>query len=130
VRHATLHKLGDVTIVLSKQRRNMEPKQVKIIVTNLTRATAGTTLSVHARRWRVECPIKELKSGLHLGWMQGAHDKERVTRLVTPSALAYLLVVRLYGANEAVMQDWSLFKRKERFVGEVVRDAVQRTERK
>jgi hypothetical protein len=54
VRHATMHNLGDVTIVLSKKRRNTGPKQVNIIVTNLTGATAGTMLSIYARRWGVE----------------------------------------------------------------------------
>jgi hypothetical protein len=130
VRHATLHKLGDVTLVLSKKRRNMGPKQVKIIVTNLTGATAGTILSIYARRWGVELTIKELKSGLHLGRMQVTSDKARVTRSVALSVLAYLLLVRLYGSDEVVMQDWSLFKLKERFIGEVAHDAVQRTERK
>jgi len=130
VRHAALHNLGDVTIVLSKKRRNTGPKQVKIIVTNLTGATAGTILSIYARRWGVELTIKELKSGLHLGRMQVTNDKERVARSVALSILAYLLLVRLYGADEAVMKDWSLFKLKERFIGEVAQDAVQRTERK
>ena len=130
VRHATLHNLGDVTIVLSKKRRNTGPKQVKIIVTNLTGATAGTILSIYARRWGVELTIKELKSGLHLGRMQVTNDKERVTRSVALSVLAYLLLVRLYGADEAVRQGGSLFKLKERFIGEVAQDAVQRTERK
>jgi hypothetical protein len=130
VRHATLHKLGDVTIVLSKKRRNMGPKQVKMLVTNLTEATAGTILSIYARRWGVELTIQELKSGLHLGRMPVTNDKDRVTRSVALSVLAYLLLVRLYGSDEAVMQDWSLFKLKERFIGEVAQDAVQRTERK
>ena len=35
------HNLGDVTIVLSKKRRNDGPKGVKILVTNLTEASAG-----------------------------------------------------------------------------------------
>jgi hypothetical protein len=130
VRHAIWHQLGDGTIVLSKKRRNMGPTQVKIIVTNLTGATAGTMLSIYARRWGVEVTRKELKSGLHLGQRQVTNDKERVTRSVALSVLAYLLLIRLYGSDEAVMQDWSLFKLKERFVGEVAQDAVQRTERK
>jgi len=130
VRHATWHKLGDVTMVLSKKRRNVGPKQVKILVTNLTGATAGTILSIYARQWGVELTIKELKSGLHLSWMQVTQAKERVTHSVTLSVLAYLLLVRLYGSDEAVMKDWSLFKLKERFVEAVAEDAVQRTERK
>jgi hypothetical protein len=130
LRRATLHNLGDVTIVLSKKRRNDGPKGVKIIVTNLTGASAGAILSIYARRWGVEVSIKELKSGLHLGQMQVTKDKERVMRSVALSVLAYLLLVRLYGSDEAVMKDWSLFKLKERFIGEVAQAAVQRTERK
>ena len=45
---ATLHNLGDVTIVLSKKRCNDRPKGLKIIVTNLTEASAGAILSIYA----------------------------------------------------------------------------------
>ena len=62
LRHATLHTLGDGTIVLSKKRRNDGPKGVKILVTNLTEARAGAILSIYAGRWGVEVTIKELKS--------------------------------------------------------------------
>jgi hypothetical protein len=129
-RRATLHNLGDVTIVLSKKRRNDGPKGVKIIVTNLTEASTGAILSMYAWRWGVEVTIKELKSGLHLGQMQVTNDKERVTRSVALSVLAYLLLVRLYGKEEVATQAWSLFKLKERFIGEVAQEAVMRTERK
>jgi hypothetical protein len=130
VRCATLHNLGDVTIVLSKKRRNDGPKKVQIIVTNLTGASARTILSIYARRWGVELTIKELKSGLHLGEMQVTKDAERVTRSVVLSVLAYLLLVRLYGHDEALTKEWSLFKLKERFAEEVARAAVMRTELK
>jgi hypothetical protein len=130
VRDATLHNLGDVTIVLSKKRRNAGPKHVKIIVTNLTAATAGTILSIYARRWGVEVTIKELKSGLHLGQMQVTKEAERVTRSVALSVVAYLLLVRLYGCDAALSQEWSLFKLKEHFAEEVAQDAVTRTELK
>jgi hypothetical protein len=129
-RHTTLHKLGDVTIVLSKKRRNDGPKGVKIIVTNLSEASAGAILSIYTRRWGIELTIKELKSGLHLGQMQVTQDKARVTRSVALSVLAYLLLVRLYGSEEAHGQAWSLFKLKERFIGEIAQDAVTRTEQK
>lgn len=129
-RRATLHQLGDVTIVLSKKRRNEGPKQVKIIVTNLTEVSAGGILSIYARRWGVELTIKELKSGLHLGQMQVTKDAERVRRAVALSVLAYLVLVRLYGRDAARSEAWSLFKLKERFIGEMAQDAVQRTERK
>jgi hypothetical protein len=78
----------------------------------------------------VELTIKELKSGLHLGQMQVTKEAERVRRSVALSVLAYLLLVRLYGRDEARMHVLSLFKLKERFTGEVAQDAVQRTERK
>jgi Transposase DDE domain len=129
-RRATLHNLGDVTLVLSKKRRNDGPKGVKIIVTNLTEASAGAVLSMYAWRWGVEVMFKELKSGLHLGQMQVTKDPERVRRGVILSALAYLLLVRLYGCEQAYTNEWSLFKLKERFIGEVAQDAVRRTELK
>jgi hypothetical protein len=78
----------------------------------------------------MEVTIKELKSGLHLGQMQVTNDKARVTRSVALSVLAYLLLVRLYGREEALIKEWSLFKLKERFVGEVAQEAITRTERK
>ncbi len=68
----------------------------------------------------MEVTIKDLKSGLHLGQMQVTNDKERVTRSVSLSVLAYLLLVCLYGREEAATKTWSLFKLKERFIGEVV----------
>ena len=62
--------------------------------------------------------------------MQVTNDKERVTRSVSLSVLAYLLLVCLYGREEAATKTWSLFKLKERFIGEVAHEAVRHTERK
>src|SRR5215471_17064452 len=95
-RRATLHKLGDVTIVLSKKRRNDGPKKVKIIVTNLTAAHAGTILSIYAWRWGVEVTIKELKSGPHWGKRQERKGPERVPPSGPLRVVAYLLWARLY----------------------------------
>src|SRR5262245_38938105 len=114
---------------IPRNRRNDGPKGVKILVTNLTEASAGAILSMYAWRWGVELTIKELKSGLHLGQMQVTKEAERVRRSVVLAVLASLLLLRLDGRDEALMQDWSLFKRKERFIGEVAQDAVWRTER-
>jgi Transposase DDE domain len=128
LRPAILHNLGDVTIVLSKKRRNDGPKRVKIIVTNLTEASAGTILRIYAWRWGVEVTIKELKSGLHLGQMQVTKEAERVTRSVALSLVAYLLLVRLYGHDEARPKEWSLFKLKERFTEDVAQEHIRRSE--
>jgi hypothetical protein len=129
-RHATLNHLGDVTIVLSKTRRNDGPKQVKLFVTNLTEARAGAILSEYAWRWGVELVIKELKRGLHLGQMQVTKDAARVARTVALPVCAYLLLVRLYGRDEASTKPWSLFRLKQRFTADVMQDQVRRTEQK
>ena len=78
----------------------------------------------------MEVTIKALKSGLHLGQMHVTKEAERVTRSVALSVLAYLLLVRLYGHDEALSKEWSVFKLKERFAEEVAQDAVTRTELK
>ena len=78
----------------------------------------------------MEVTIKELQSGLHLGQMQVTKEAERVHRSVALSVLASLLLVRLYGRDETLTKEWSLFKLKERFIGEVTQDAVRRTELK
>ena len=97
MRHAELHQLGDVTIVLSKKRRTLGPKRVKIIVTHLLDVSASAVISQYAVRWPVEIVIKELKGGLHLARIQVSQDPDRVERSVILPVCAYLLVVHLYG---------------------------------
>lgn len=126
----SLHDLGDVTIILSKQRRNDGPKKTKIIVTNLEGVTAGQVLSYYARRWGIEVTIKELKSGLHLGRMQVTKDAARVSRAVALSVLAYLLAVRLYGKEVPSARESSLFRLKQRFMADVFQEHVSRTEQR
>ena len=129
-RRATRHNLGDVTIVLSKKRRNHGPKGVKILVTHLTKASVGAICSIYARRWGVALTIKELKSGLHLGQMQVTKEAERVARSVALPVVAYLLLIRLYGHDALLAPEGSLFKLKARFTEDVVQEQVIRTERK
>lgn len=134
MRPAELHQLGDVTIVVSKKRRNFGPKRVKIIVTNLLDASEGTILSHYAWRWGVELTIKELKSGLHLGRMQVTNDAERVTRSVVLPVCAYLVLLHLSsgkdGVKDAPSQAGSLFRLKQRFTEDVMQEQVQRVEQK
>ena len=54
--------------------------------------------------------------------MQVTEDHEHVTRAVALSVLAYLLLVRLYGRDLALGNEWSLFKRKERFTEGVAQE--------
>ena len=51
MRQAELHQLGDVTIVLSKKRRNLGPNRVKIIVTNLLDVSADAVITQYSIRW-------------------------------------------------------------------------------
>jgi Transposase DDE domain len=129
-KRATLHHLGDVTMVLSKKRRHPGPNQVRLLVTNLKDVKASTVLSLYAWRWGVEVTIKELKGGLHLGRMQVTRDAGRVARSVALSVCAYLLLVRLYGRDEESGQPWSLFRLKQRFQVDLMRQEMDRTERK
>ena len=62
--------------------------------------------------------------------MQVTKKGERVERSVVLAVLAYLLLVRLYSRDEALTQEWSLFKLKEHFIGDIAQDAVRRTELK
>jgi hypothetical protein len=76
----------------------------------------------------VEGTIQALPSGLHLGQMQVTKEAERVTRSVALSVIAYLLLVRLYGQNEVLRKEWSLFQLTERFPEDVVQEHRRRSE--
>jgi Transposase DDE domain len=130
VRRAALKHLGDVTVLLSKKRRNSGPQQVKLIVTNLDHASATIMLSAYARRWGVEVTFKELKSGLHLGQMQVTRDSKRVVHALLLPVLSYLLLLRLYGRELDSERGASLFALKQRFTEEVIQEHLERTERK
>lgn len=126
----SLKDIGDVTIILSKQRRNDGPKKAKIIVTNLEGASAGQVLSYYARRWGGEVTIKELKGGLHLGRMQVTKEAARVSRSVALPVLSYLLVVQLYGKEAHTAGEASLFRLKQRFTADVFQEHLSRTEQR
>lgn len=130
LRRAELNLLGDVTVLLSKKRRNQGPQQVKLIVTNLEPASATTMLSIYARRWGVEVTFKELKSALHLGQMQVTRTPERVIHALLLPVLAYLLLLRLYGRELEPEQGATIYALKQRFSEEVLHEQLERTERK
>jgi Transposase DDE domain len=130
MRQAELHQLGEVMILLSKKRRNLGPRRVKIIVTNLLGVSAGEILNHYAMRWAVELTIKELKSGLHLGRMQVSQDADRVERSVVLPVCAYLLLLHLYGREQASSPGWSLFQLKQRFTEGLMTEQINRVEKK
>jgi len=129
-RLVSLNGLGDVTMILSKRRRNEGPKKVKIIVTNLRGVKEGEILSIYARRWSIEVTIKELKAGLHIGQMQVTKDARRVERSVMLNVAAYLVLVRLYGREECIKEGFSIFKLKQKFTADVYQQQLNHLEQK
>jgi len=61
-----LRPLGDVTVVLSKQGRNLGSKHTKILVTHLAELTPRQVVLAYQKRWPVELIKRELKSDLGL----------------------------------------------------------------
>jgi hypothetical protein len=55
--------------------------------------------------------------------MQVSQDAERVERSVVLSVCAYLLLIHLYGRDQAPSQGWSLFQLKQRFTEMLMQDA-------
>jgi Transposase DDE domain len=114
-KRACLRHIGDVTIVLSKKRRNDGPKATKILVTNLPDVTARQVVDVYRRRWTVELLMKELKGATGLGQHQVTKDPPRVERSVAVSIMAYLLLLKFRRHDIPEKGPWSLFTLKHNF---------------
>lgn len=112
-KQAQLTHVGDVTVVLSRRRRNDGPKHTKLLVTNLPQATAHLTVALYLRRWPVELCIKELKSAVGLGQHQVTKDVARVERSVAVAVMAYLLLLRLRAKQIKPGRSWSAFTLKQ-----------------
>jgi Transposase DDE domain len=128
-KRAELRQVGDVTVVLSRRRRNDSPKHTKLLVTNLPQATAHLTVALYLRRWPVELCIKELKGVVGLGQPQVTKDAARVERSVAVALMAYLLLLRLRAQQIKPGTSWSAFGLKQQFVWEVGARQLQRVAR-
>jgi hypothetical protein len=117
-KQAQLAHVGDVTVVLSRRRRNDSPKHTKLLVTNLPQATAHLTVALYLRRWPVELCIKELKSVVGLGQHQVTKDAARVERSVAVAVMAYLLLLRLRAKQIKTGSSWSAFTLKQELAWE------------
>jgi hypothetical protein len=125
-KRACLRHIGDVTIVLSKQRRNDGPKQTKILVTNLPDVRARQVVDVYRRRWSVELLIKELKGATGLGQHQVTKDPQRVERSVAMAVMAYLTIVKFRAKDIPEQGAWSLFTLKQNFTWELAQGQLER----
>jgi hypothetical protein len=115
-----LRHLGDVTVVLSKGRRNDGPKQTKILVTNLPETvTARQIVARYLRRWAVELLCKELKRVVGLGQHQVTKQTSRVERSVAIVIMAYLLLLRLRAHDITPDRPWSAFRLQRAFAWEM-----------
>src|ERR1700751_278395 len=115
----TLREVGDVTVVLSKRRRNDSPKQNKVLVTNLPQAKAHGTVAIYLRRWTVELFFKEWKGVVGVGQHQVTRDAARVERSVAVTLMAYLVLLRGRAKEIPPGQPWSAFALKHNFAWEV-----------
>jgi hypothetical protein len=109
---AQWRQVGDVTVVLSRRRRNDSPKQTKLRVTTRPQATAHPTVAGYLRRWPVELCIKELKGGVGLGQSHVTKEAARVERSVAVAVMAYLLLLRLRAKQIKPGTSWSAFTLK------------------
>jgi DDE family transposase len=118
----SLRHIGDVTIVLSKKGRNLGPKNIRVIVTNLPNVTAKQILNIYQRRFMIEVLFRELKSGMGLGKQQVTKNQERIEKSIGCSILAYLLVLKMQHQDILPDQSWSIFGLREKFRYRVIKN--------
>lgn len=110
-----LRDVGEVTIVLSKKRRNSGPKHVKVIVTNLPDPNVRAVLSIYQKRFLIEVLFRELKSGMGLGKQQVTKNERRIENSIGCSIVAYLLILKLQNKDIPKDKPWSIFSLRENF---------------
>lgn len=110
-----LRDVGEVTVVLSKKRRNCGPKNIKVIVTNLPNSSVKTVLNIYQKRFLIEVLFRELKSGMGLGKQQVTRNEKRTENSIGCSVLAYLLILKLQHKDISENKSWSIFALRENF---------------
>ena len=120
---------GDVTVGLSRRRRNDSPKHTKLLVTHLPPAPAALTVALYLRRGPVALCIKELKRVVGLGQPQVTQDPARVERSVAGAVMAYLLLLRLRAKQSKPGSSWSAFTLKQELAWEWGMTQLHRTVR-
>jgi len=121
-----LNGIGDVTIVLSKKGRNVGPKGIKMLVTNLMYLSERQILCIYNRRWSIEIVFKELKSGLGLGKQQVTKNERRIENSIGVSIVAYLFLIIICKVHINPLKTWSIFQLKSKFWENFVTSQIQR----
>ena len=122
-----LRNLGDVTIVLSKKRRNLGPKRTKVLVTNLPQVTARKVGEMYRRRWWIEVAFKELKGALGMGQHQVTGKEPRIEKSIAIAVVAYQALIRLQKKDIPKAGSWSLFRLKQNFIAEVTGEQLEQS---
>jgi hypothetical protein len=112
-KRAQWRQVGEVTVVLSRRRRNDSPKHTKLLVTNLPQATAHVTVACYLRSWPVALCIKELKGVVGVGQPQVTKDVARGERSVAVALMAYLLWLRRRAKQLKSGSSWSALTLKQ-----------------
>jgi hypothetical protein len=126
-KRARLRHIGDVTIILSKKRRNDGPKPTKMLVTNLPDVRARQVVDVYRRRWTVELLIKELKGATGLGQHQVTKEPQRIERSVAIAVMAYLLLLKFRAHDIPEQGPWSAFMLKQNFTWQLGQAQIERS---
>jgi hypothetical protein len=114
-KRACLWHIGEVTMILSTQRRNDGPKQTKILVTNLPEGSTRQVVDVYRRRWSVERLVQELRGATGLGPHQVTKDPQRIERSIAISIMVYLMLLKFRAHDIPKYGSWSTLTLKRHF---------------
>lgn len=120
---ASLHELGNVTLLFSKTVRQNGPTSVRILVTNAS-SNASQTLALYQRRWYIEVLFRELKSGMGLGAHQVNTAFHQIENSIGVSLLAYTLLLKLKADSIPKDKSWSIFDLKNQFLNECMQQKL------
>jgi IS4 transposase len=86
----------------------VDPKNRKILVTDLPGLTPRQVVSIYQKRWAIELVNWELKSGLDQHQVSG--DQKRSENYAGIAVLAYLFLLRACHHEITPAQSWSIFQ--------------------
>jgi len=120
-----LRDIGDVTVVLRKNGRNVGPKPTKILVTNLDEWIPRQVGSAYQRRWPVEQITRALKTALGLSGHQGSPEAGRLERSFGIAILAYWLRLRACHQEMLPGTSWSMAHLQQAFRRRIITHQVE-----
>jgi hypothetical protein len=103
-----LRHVGDVTVVLRTQGRNVGPKQTQILGTTRDEWIPRQVGSAYQRRWPVEQSNRERKTDRGLGAHQVRGEEGRIEKSFGIAVLAYVLLIRACHQEILPGQSWSI----------------------